>query len=39
MLGTSADMKTIKAKCSNDITYGDIKVVIAEKNRQASKGK
>ena len=39
MLGTSADMKTIKEKCSNDITYGDIKVVIAEKNRQASKGK
>ena len=38
MLGTSADMKTIKEKCSNDITYGDIKVVIAEKNRQASKG-
>jgi len=39
MLGTSADMKTIKEKCSIDITYGDIKVVIAEKNRQASKGK
>ena len=39
MLGTSADMKTIKEKCSNDITYGDIKVVIAEKNWQASKGK
>ena len=35
-LRTTVDMKTIKELCPSEVTYGDIKVVLAEKNRRAS---